>query len=396
MCKKISRLNAGFGGSLVYSWGQKTLKTALFHSNFREISMTKSSVDPDQIFKTDHYDFDLPKDLIAQHPLNNREDARLMVVDRASQSIQHRHVRDLDEILSPRDCLILNDTKVIPAKLVGFRTLTGGRWQGLLLKTDEQGNWKVLCKTRGNAQPGETVTLQDRNGLERLQLDLVSRLDDGSWVVRPQSDDDTQSILEQVGRIPLPNYIRGGNMVDADVQDYQTIFAKHAGAVAAPTAGLHLTKGLLNRLIDAGINIAQITLHVGVGTFRPVSTAQLDDHAMHSEWGHIDEKTVAKIEQTRGSEGRVIAVGTTSVRVLETAGSTGTLSPWAGETDLFIKPPYEFKFVDAMMTNFHLPRSTLLVMIRTFGGDELMTRAYEEAVAEKYRFFSYGDAMLIL
>lgn len=319
-----------------------------------------------------------------------------MVVDRESQSIQHRHVRDLDEILNPQDCLILNDTKVIPAKLVGFRTLTGGRWQGLLLKTDEQGNWKVLCKTRGNAQPGETVTLQDRNGLEKMKLDLVSRLDDGSWVVRPQSDDDTQTILNQVGRIPLPNYIRGGNMVDADVEDYQTIFAKHAGAVAAPTAGLHLTKGLLNRLIDAGINIAQVTLHVGVGTFRPVSSAQLDDHKMHSELGHIEEKTVAKVEQTRMSEGRVIAVGTTSVRVLETAGSTGTLSAWSGETDLFIKPPYDFKFVDAMMTNFHLPRSTLLVMIRTFGGDELMTRAYEEAVAEKYRFFSYGDAMLIL
>jgi S-adenosylmethionine:tRNA ribosyltransferase-isomerase len=394
--KKISCLNAGLCRSLDYSWGQKTRKTALFLTNFRDFTMTKSSVDPDQFLRTDHYDFELPKELIAQQPLNNREDARLLVIDRASQSIQHRHVRDLDEILSPRDCLILNDTKVIPAKLVGFRTMTGGRWQGLLLKTDEQGNWKVLCKTRGNAKPGETVTLQDRNGIERLQLDLVSRLDDGCWVVRPQSDDDTQTILDQVGRIPLPNYIRGGNMVDADVQDYQTIFAKHAGAVAAPTAGLHLTKGLLNRLIDAGINIAQVTLHVGVGTFRPVSTAQLEDHVMHSEWGHIDEKTVAKIQQTRMSEGRVIAVGTTSVRVLETAGSTGTLAPWSGETNLFIKPPYNFKFVDALMTNFHLPRSTLLVMIRTFGGDELMTRAYQEAVAEKYRFFSYGDAMLIL
>ncbi len=358
--------------------------------------MTESSVDPDQYLRTDHYDFDLPKTLIAQHPLKNREDARLMVVNRSRQSIDHCHVRDLDEVLEPGDCLILNDTKVVPAKLVGFRTMTGGRWQGLLLETDEHGNWKVLCKTRGNAKPGETVTLQDRDGIERIQLDLLSRLDDGSWVVRPKSDENTETILASVGRIPLPNYIRGGNMVDTDVQDYQTIFAKHPGAVAAPTAGLHLTKGLLHRLIDSGVNIAQVTLHIGVGTFRPVSSAQLNDHSMHSEWGNIDEKTTAKIQQTRSSGGRVVAIGTTSVRVLETAGASGTLAPWTGETDLFIKPPYKFKFVDALMTNFHLPRSTLLVMIRTFGGDELLTRAYEAAVEEKYRFFSYGDAMIIL
>ncbi len=358
--------------------------------------MTEPVVKPDPLLQTDHYDFELPKDLIAQHPLPNREDARLMVVNRSTQTIDHCHVRNLDEVLDAGDCLILNDTKVIPAKLVGLRTSTGGRWQGLYLESDSDGNWRVLCKTRGNIQPGETVTLQDRNGIERLMLDLLTRLEDGSWVVRPRSSDDVETILTKIGRIPLPNYIRGGHMVDSDVQDYQTIFAQNAGAVAAPTAGLHLTRGLLRRMIDAGINISQVTLHVGVGTFRPVTSDDLEQHTMHSECGHLDEKTVESVRRTREAGKRIVAVGTTSVRVLETAGQSGTLSAWSGDTDIFIRPPYQFKFVDALMTNFHLPRSTLLVLIRTFGGDELMTRAYEEAVREKYRFYSYGDAMIIL
>ena len=184
-------------------------------------------------------------------------------------------------------------------------------------------------------------------------------------------------------------------MVDADLKNYQTVFAKEAGAVAAPTAGLHLTKSLLSKLIDSGVKIAQVTLHVGIGTFRPVSVDNLADHQMHFERGSIDEKSVNRIQQTKADGGRVIAVGTTSVRVLETAASDGTLKPWAGETELFIRPPYQFKAVDGLLTNFHLPRSTLLVMIRTFGGDELMQQAYQAAIEEKYRFFSYGDAMLI-
>ncbi len=358
--------------------------------------MANSSVDPDPFGLTDHYDFDLPKELIAQHPLPNREDARLLVVNRSAQSIDHCHIRNLDEVLSPGDCLVLNDTKVIPAKLVGFRTATGGRWQGLFLQTDQQGNWKVLCKTRGNAKVGETVTLQDRNGIERLLLDLVARLDDGSWVVRPRSDENEETLLNEVGRIPLPNYIRNGQMVEADIKNYQTIFAKHPGAVAAPTAGLHLTKNLLRRLIDIGVNIAQVTLHVGIGTFKPVAVERLEQHQMHFEWGSIDQKSVAKIQATRTAGKRVVAVGTTSVRVLESASMTGTLMPWSGETNLFIRPPYEFKSTTAMLTNFHLPRSTLLVLVRTFGGDELIQRAYAEAIEEQYRFYSYGDAMLML
>jgi S-adenosylmethionine:tRNA ribosyltransferase-isomerase len=357
--------------------------------------MTEHSTDSDRYLKTDDYDYELPKELIAQHPLGNREDARLMHIDRPSSEINHHHIRDLDQILRAGDCLVLNDTKVIPAKLVGFRAQTGGRWQGLFLEADSRGNWRVLCKTRGKAQPGEKIRLQDRFGVERMDLGLVTRLEDGSWVVRPDAERSAEEILLEVGRVPLPNYIRGGNMVDNDLADYQTVFAQQPGAVAAPTAGLHLTKRLLGRLIDAGVRIAQVTLHVGIGTFRPVTVDNLNEHPMHFERGVIEEKAVNQINETRSRGGRIIALGTTSVRVLETAGASGELQPWRGETDLFIRPPYTFKMVDGLLTNFHLPRSTLLVLVRTFGGDDLIKRAYLEAIAEKYRFYSYGDAMLI-
>ena len=346
---------------------------------------------------TDYYDFELPKALIAQQPLGNREDARLMVVNRQASSIDHYHVRDLPEIIQAGDCLVLNDTRVVPAKLVGFRTSTGGRWQGLFLEADSVGNWRVLCKTRGNAKTGETVTLVDRDGQESLILDLITRLEDGSWAVHPRSQESVEVLLQKVGRIPLPNYIRNGQMVDADIKNYQTIYAKNPGAVAAPTAGLHLTKNLIHRLIERGVQVANLTLHVGVGTFKPVAVERLEDHNMHFETGSIGGKAVEKIKAAKQAGNRAIAVGTTSMRVLETAAAqTGTLAPWSGETNLFIRPPYQFKVVDALMTNFHLPRSTLLVLIRTFGGDELMQRAYQAAIDEEYRFYSYGDAMIIL
>ena len=346
---------------------------------------------------TAHYDYQLPKELIAQEPLDNRENARLLHVLRQNDSLDHYHIRDLDELLQPGDCLVLNNTKVVPAKLVGFRTNTGGRWQGLFLEEDpQQGGWRVLCKTRGKAQPGETVTLQDRDGIDRMTLKLVTKLTDGSWIVLPDTAGPATEILEKIGRVPLPNYIRDGNMVDADVKNYQTVFAKSPGAVAAPTAGLHLTEPLINRIVDRGVKIAQVTLHVGVGTFKPVKSDVLSDHKMHFERGSIEEKSVDLIKRCRADGGRIIAVGTTSVRVLETASAGGELVPWVGETDLFISPPYQFKCVDGLLTNFHLPRSTLLVLVRTFGGDELLKRAYAEAVEEKYRFYSYGDAMLIV
>ena len=199
--------------------------------------MTDDEADSDGRLSTDHYYYDLPKELIAQHPLANREDARLMQIDRASGEINHHHIRDLNQLLKSGDCLVLNDTKVIPAKLVGFRAQTRGRWQGLFLEADDSGNWRVLCKTRGKAQPGESIVLQDRFGVERMKLELVTRLEDGSWVVRPFAEGDAEEILQGIGRIPLPNYIRGGNMVDSDMNDYQTVFARRPGAVAAPTAG---------------------------------------------------------------------------------------------------------------------------------------------------------------
>ena len=278
---------------------------------------------------TSDYHYDLPKELIAQEPLSNREDARLMTVNRDENEIDHFHIRDLDELLKPNDCLVLNNTKVIPAKLVGFRTSTGGRWQGLFLEEDERGNWRVLCKTRGKAKPGETVTLQDRDGIERMVLSLVTKLEDGSWVVLPDTAGKADEILAKVGRVPLPNYIRGGSMVDADFKNYQTIFAKQPGAVAAPTAGLHLTEPLINRSIDKGINLAQVTLHVGIGTFKPVTADDLADHKMHFERGSIDEKSIRQINKAKSNNGRIIAVGTTSVRVLETAAASGELAPWS-------------------------------------------------------------------
>jgi S-adenosylmethionine:tRNA ribosyltransferase-isomerase len=349
----------------------------------------------------DQYDFHLPRALIAQKPLRTRSDARLLVVRREDESLEHRYVRDLPELLSAGDCLVLNDTRVIPARLVGFRTQTGGRWEGLFLATDEAGTWKILSKTRGKLAAGETVTLQDRelNGVCRLML--LSRLGDGLWAARPEFDseserEETLSLLDRVGRVPLPPYIRDGEMIAEDSATYQTVFASQPGAVAAPTAGLHFTKALLKRLASADIQTCQITLHVGLGTFRPISSANLDEHKMHSEWAQIRPETVDQLATTRREGHRIVALGTTAVRTLETAAAGGELAAWEGETDLFIRPPYTFRAVDALLTNFHLPKSTLLILVRTFGGDALMRRAYDEAIREEYRFYSYGDAMLIL
>lgn len=343
----------------------------------------------------DHYNFDLPKELIAQTPLPNREDARLLHASRADGELQHGHVRDFDQLLQENDCLVLNNSRVLPAKLVGVRTLTGGRWQGLFLDADQNGNWRVLCKTRGNAKPGESISLADRDGTHRFSLELVTRLDDGSWVVHPEPEGTCLENLKKIGHVPLPNYIRGGNMMDSDVKDYQTIYAKHAGSIAAPTAGLHLTEALLRRIIDRGVKIAQVTLHIGIGTIRPIKTPDINAHEMHAERGCIDQKAVDLISSCRSKGGRIVAVGTTSARVLETASSNGELNAWEGETDLFIRPPHQFESVDALLTNFHSPRSTLLVLAHAFGGDQFISKAYEAAIEEKYRFYNYGDAMLI-
>ncbi|HZZ29630.1 MAG TPA: tRNA preQ1(34) S-adenosylmethionine ribosyltransferase-isomerase QueA [Pirellulales bacterium] len=344
----------------------------------------------------DQYNYNLPKHLIAQEPMANRADARLMVVDRAQRQIMHQHVRDLPELLRPGDCLVLNDTRVIPARLVGYRMSTKGRWEGLYLNSEPSGAWQVLCKARGKLAPGETIQLLDRLAREDTQLRLIAKSEQGVWLVRPSEDELPIKLLERIGRVPLPKYIRHGEMVDADLQRYQTVYAKHSGSVAAPTAGLHFTAELLDRLQAAKIGIARVTLHVGMDTFRPIKAAQLDKHAMHSEWGQIDATNVERINLARKNKGRIVAVGTTSVRVLETAAADGVLRPWEGQTQLFIRPPYRFRAVDCLLTNFHLPSTTLLVLVRAFGGDKLMQSAYEEAVRNEYRFYSYGDAMLIV
>jgi len=344
----------------------------------------------------DQYDYPLPRELIAQSPAPRRDLARLMVVDREHNSLSHKQIRDLPGLIESGDCLVLNDTRVVPARLVGRRTQTGGHWEGLFVEADEGGLWRVLGKTRGKLAPGETITLLGADGSEDQLLRLATRQPDGSWIVRPEPPEEVFALLQRVGWVPLPPYIRGGKMVESDRQNYQTVFAQRPGAVAAPTAGLHFTESLLDLLSEQGVAICRLTLHVGPGTFRPIAANSLAEHKMHTEWASLGEQCIETINTCRAGGGRVIAVGSTSVRLLETAAAGGTLEPYSGQTDLFIRPPYRFRVVDAMLTNFHLPRTTLLVLVRTFGGDELIRRAYEEAVREAYRFYSYGDAMLIL
>ncbi|MBX7167849.1 MAG: tRNA preQ1(34) S-adenosylmethionine ribosyltransferase-isomerase QueA [Pirellulales bacterium] len=344
----------------------------------------------------DQYDYELPEALIAQHPLANRADSRLMVVDRRRGRWSHRHIRDLPELLAPGDTLVVNDTKVVPARLLGRRMPTAGRWEGLFLSVDAAGFWRVIGKCRGKLRPGERIQLIDRRGGDDIGLFLVERHDGGVWTARPDSHEDAWTILGRLGRVPLPCYIRGGEMIDADLDRYQTVYAATPGSAAAPTAGLHFTPALLSMLEDIGVERCRVTLHVGLDTFRPIQVDSLAEHMMHTEWGHLDAEATERIRRRRQDGGRVVAVGTTTVRVLETAAASGELRPWTGQTNLFIRPGFRFHVVDALLTNFHLPRSTLLVLVRAFGGDELMRDAYREAVREQYRFYSYGDAMLIV
>jgi S-adenosylmethionine:tRNA ribosyltransferase-isomerase len=357
---------------------------------------------------TSEYDYDLPKDLIAQHPLANRGDARMMVVDRKNDQIIHSHIRNLSEFITPRDCLVVNDSRVVPARLIGYRSSTRGRWEGLFLSADDHGLWRVLGKARGKLVPGETIQLLNEQARDEFRIRLIEKEADGVWVVRPEPlkpepASDLWQLLERVGRVPLPHYIRAGEMIASDRQRYQTVYAKEPGSVAAPTAGLHFTEEALQALKHQGIHLARVTLHVGIGTFRPISTEEIEDHSMHHEVVRVTETACQTINETRGQGGRVIAIGTTAVRSLESAAahagvdsSQAPLAPWSGETNLYIQPGYKFRVVDGMLTNFHLPRSTLLVLVSTIGGKELIKSAYREAMREEYRFFSYGDAMLIV
>ncbi len=347
------------------------------------------------------YDYQLPEELIAKEPLPQRDASRLLVLDRHSGAIQHRGIRDLADLLRPGDCLVLNDTRVLPARLVGQRAKTGGKWEGLYLGQAENGDWRLIGQTRGYLKPGEGVTLiplgqATESQPESLHLTLIDREEEGVWLMRPEPSGDVVELLQQFGTMPLPPYMHRKIANDNDWQRYQTTYASHPGSVAAPTAGLHLTESLLAKIQERGIDIARVTLHVGLGTFRPISTTTLSGHMMHSEWCEIDDAAVRTIQATRDRGGRVVAVGTTSVRTLETASADGELKPWRGATSIFIRPPYRFRCVDALLTNFHLPRSTLFVLVSAIASVQHIQAAYAAAIRERYRFYSYGDAMLIL
>ena len=355
----------------------------------------------------DLYDYHLPRELIAQNPTECRTNARMLVIERESGRIRHQHVADLHRWFMPGDCLVLNDTRVIPARLYGTRTETGGRWEGLFLETDETDRlWRLMGTTRGKLREGETVTLLNVEGRDDFRLEMTKKMGDGTWVATPLVEGELENasaltLLERVGRIPLPPYIRDGQMMEEDRDRYQTIYAERPGAIAAPTAGLHFTEELLERIAQRDVTIARVTLHVGQGTFKPIETGALDEHVMHSEWGELTPETAEQLNACRAAGGRIFAIGTTSVRVLETAGAhainaEAPIPPFQGDTDLFIRPPYKFRAVDCLMTNFHLPRTTLLVLISAFAGREKVLEAYQEAIENEYRFYSYGDSMLIV
>ena len=367
------------------------------------------------------YDYTLPPELIAAAPLAERDASRLLVVNRAEQSITHASFRDLPNYLRAGDLLVVNETRVVPAKLRGVRAATGGKWEGLFLGIEGATHWRLIGQTRGKLRPGEQLSLypaDDPDSPERLRLILRERRDEGEWLVEPIPSGSsfsetgrsfaeqkathpdpwllTQQLLDRFGTVPLPPYIERTAASPEDRERYQTTFARNPGAIAAPTAGLHFTPEIFAACLQRGVEVAPLTLHVGIGTFRPVSVEKLDDHIMHFEYAELPAPTVEAIHRTRERGGRVIAIGTTAVRTLESVVHTGPLRAWSGETNLFIRPPYKFQAVDALVTNFHLPKSTLLVLVSALAGRDLILEAYRQAIAERYRFFSYGDAMLIV
>lgn len=354
---------------------------------------------------TSEYDFALPDDLIAQHPIEPRDASRLMVVDRLAGTIGHHHFDELPTFLQSPDVLIRNNSRVIPARLVGRRRSTGGKWEGLFLTSRNDGSWEILAKTRGRPALGEVVVIHgdDNEGEDGgLPLVLEGRGERGSWLVRPLSERPNEQgapalfLLNRYGRPPLPPYIRRGIAIRDDEISYQTVYAIRPGSVAAPTAGLHFTESVFEGLAAKGVEVVDATLHVGLGTFRPIEAETLEAHRMHAEWAELSAETAEALREHRRRGGRIVAVGTTSTRTLESAAASGTIRAFSGPTELFIKPGHAFRGVDALITNFHLPRSSLLVLVSAFAGLDLTRAAYAEAVERRYRFFSYGDAMLIL
>jgi S-adenosylmethionine:tRNA ribosyltransferase-isomerase len=334
--------------------------------------------------------FDLPAHLIAQHPIEPRDACRLLVVDRSTDQLQHQHFFDLPSLLRPGDLLVLNDSRVIPARLLGKRQNTGGKWEGLFLQELPEGRWELLAKSGGKPQPGEMIEIHPEFHL------ILEKREDSHWIAIPKPAGNAIELLEKIGSMPLPPYIRKGLAEDRDKQDYQTVYAQPSGSVAAPTAGLHFTDRVFHGLKERGVETATVTLHVGLGTFEPMRTDDPKEHVMHGEWGCVAEATVDKILACQARGGRVIAVGTTATRTLETAAKSGTISAFSGFTNHFIYPPYDWKVVDGLITNFHLPQTTLLLLVAAMIGEDRLMQAYQEAIRREYRFFSYGDAMLIL
>lgn len=335
--------------------------------------------------------YDLPQELIAQDPLSDRSSSRLMVMDRATGEIEHRVFRDIIDYLNPGDCLVINDTKVIPARLIGEREGTGAAIEVLLLKRreDVKDVWEVLVKPGKKARIGTRILF----GGGKLVAEVIDIVEEGNRLIQFTYDGIFEEILDELGQMPLPPYIT--HKLE-DKNRYQTVYAKHEGSAAAPTAGLHFTNELLEQIQKKGIDIVRVTLHVGLGTFRPVKVENILEHHMHSEFYMVSQEAADKINKARQNGGRIICVGTTSCRTIESAAAEdGTLKACSGWTEIFIYPGYKFKILDALITNFHLPESTLLMLVSALAGRENVLAAYKTAVEEKYRFFSFGDAMFI-
>lgn len=347
---------------------------------------------------TESLNYELPEELIAQKPADKRTASRLLVLDRAGDAIADKTFSDITEYLQPGDCLVLNDTKVLPARFFAQRK-TGARLEGLFIEELEGGRWQVMLKNSRKIKPGEIIELIGNDKTPFCEVTAVERMDDGQWILNVHAEGNPEDILAKTGFPPLPPYIkRDDNSLAAadDFSRYQTVYAKNAGAIAAPTAGMHFTTELMDELKQMGVKIAYVTLHVGAGTFKPVTAENLADHPMHSERYSLDADNAEIINKAKGSGGRVVAVGTTSVRTLETIAADGEVRPAQGATRLFIKPGFEFKAVDVIITNFHLPKSTLIALVGAFAGLDTIMNAYAYAIEQKYRFYSYGDSMIIL
>ena len=339
--------------------------------------------------KVSDFNYNLPKELIAQVPIKNRDQSRLMVLDRANKTIEHKIFKDIIDYLQPGDCLVRNNTKVIPARLYGVKEETGANVEFLLLKRIDGDIWEVMVKPGKKLMPG--VRVEFGNGL--LKAEILEKLEDGNRKVKFEYNGIFNEILNEIGLMPLPPYIHE-KLKEKD--RYQTVYAKYEGSAAAPTAGLHFTDELFEKLKEKGVEVANVTLHVGIGTFRPVKVENIEEHDMHSEHFYIKSEDAEKINKAKREGHRVIAVGTTSCRVLESiADENGYVKEVEGDTNIFIYPGYKFKCLDALITNFHLPESTLIMLVSALAGKDFIMKAYEEAVKEQYKFFSFGDAMFI-